>query len=191
MAYAVFEDLALGDFGNRIPNLTFEIDADGADDIDVGTAIASIAVMDGRPIAGVAGIFPRLTGHFAGAAGGLSDTLSNLIGLVDGSIAGVDSLEFVGGTPDFFTIPDDDCQARLPNDTKTRERLNSTITIAHSIFNRGCKGRAVLSAAQSTGSQCHAPCRRIRQNRLRTRCSFSLRPAGCRPMFTCHGVTLG
>jgi hypothetical protein len=31
-AYAVFEDLELGDYGNRIPALSFEIFADGADD---------------------------------------------------------------------------------------------------------------------------------------------------------------
>ena len=36
LAYAVFEDLELGSFGNRIPSLTFEIEAD-AGSVDAGT----------------------------------------------------------------------------------------------------------------------------------------------------------
>src|SRR3546814_6705183 len=35
LAYAVFEELELGSFGNRIPSLTFEVEAD-AGDIDAG-----------------------------------------------------------------------------------------------------------------------------------------------------------
>ena len=35
LAYAVFEELELGSFGNRIPSLTFEVEAD-ADDVDAG-----------------------------------------------------------------------------------------------------------------------------------------------------------
>ncbi|MBC7519960.1 MAG: hypothetical protein H7268_02530 [Sandarakinorhabdus sp.] len=123
MAYAVFEDLALGDFGNRIPNLTFEIDADGEAEIDIGQAIANLAVVEGRPVARVAGNFPKVTGHFAGTSGGLSDTLASLIGLVGGSVAGIDEIEFVGGAPASFTIPEDECQTRLPADVRTRDRL--------------------------------------------------------------------
>jgi hypothetical protein len=122
MAYVVFEDLALGDFGNRIPNLTFEIDADGAAEIDIGQAIANLAAFEGRPVARVAGNFPKVTGHFAGAGGGLSDTLASLIGLVGGSVAGIDAIEFVGGMPDSFTVPEGDCQTRLPGDVRTRDR---------------------------------------------------------------------
>lgn len=39
IGYAVFEDLQLADFGNRIPSITFEVDAD-----DGGTSIGAIAV---------------------------------------------------------------------------------------------------------------------------------------------------
>ena len=41
-AYAVFEAMALGEFGNRIPSLTFEVEAD-AGTIDSGSIIEAIA----------------------------------------------------------------------------------------------------------------------------------------------------
>ena len=42
IAYAVFEDLALEDFGNRIPSLTFEVIAD-AQPVTVGAVAASVS----------------------------------------------------------------------------------------------------------------------------------------------------
>ena len=41
IAYAVFEDLALADFGNRIPSLTFEVEAD-AGPVGVGTIVEAL-----------------------------------------------------------------------------------------------------------------------------------------------------
>ena len=41
IAYAVFEDLALADFGNRIPSLTFEVEAD-AGPVAVGTIVEAL-----------------------------------------------------------------------------------------------------------------------------------------------------
>ncbi len=41
IAYAVFEDLALADFGNRIPSLTFEVEADAAP-VGVGTVVETL-----------------------------------------------------------------------------------------------------------------------------------------------------
>jgi len=41
IAYAVFEDLALADFGNRIPSLTFEVEADAAP-IGVGAVVEAL-----------------------------------------------------------------------------------------------------------------------------------------------------
>jgi hypothetical protein len=41
LAYAVFEDLALADFGNRIPSLTFEVEADAAP-VPVGTIVEAL-----------------------------------------------------------------------------------------------------------------------------------------------------
>lgn len=58
LALAVFEDLMLGDFGNRIPSLTFELVAD-AGGIGLGAILADasegvIASADARPVAGYA-----------------------------------------------------------------------------------------------------------------------------------------
>lgn len=41
IAYAVFEDLALADFGNRVPSLTFEVEAD-AGPVGVGTIVEAL-----------------------------------------------------------------------------------------------------------------------------------------------------
>lgn len=58
LALAVFEDLMLGDFGNRIPSLTFELIAD-AEGIGLGAILADasegvIECADVRPVAGYA-----------------------------------------------------------------------------------------------------------------------------------------
>ncbi|MEC3949773.1 phage tail protein [Sphingobium sp. HWE2-09] len=45
IAYVVFEDLALADYGNRIPSLTFEVEAD-AGPVPIGTVAAVLS--DGR-----------------------------------------------------------------------------------------------------------------------------------------------
>ncbi len=42
MAYAVFEDLQLADYGNRIPSLTFEVEADAAP-VSLGTIAAALS----------------------------------------------------------------------------------------------------------------------------------------------------
>ncbi|MES2337807.1 MAG: phage tail protein [Pseudomonadota bacterium] len=56
-AYAVFEDLALGDFGNRIPSLTFEVEADAAP-VTCGAiveAVSNTAISGGEASAELAG----------------------------------------------------------------------------------------------------------------------------------------
>ncbi len=57
LAYAVFEDLELGDFGNRIPTLSFEIFADTAE-LTVGDLIAGVIedIDAAIPLPGVTGI---------------------------------------------------------------------------------------------------------------------------------------
>lgn len=47
LAYAVFEDLELGAFGNRIPALTFEVEGD-AGEVDAGLVAAALTGEDGR-----------------------------------------------------------------------------------------------------------------------------------------------
>ncbi len=62
MAYVVFEDLALADYGNRIPSLTFEVEAD-AEPVEIG-AIAD-ALTDGAMQGADLG---RVDGYAAGGA---------------------------------------------------------------------------------------------------------------------------
>ena len=59
LAYAVFEGLALADFGNRIPSLSFEVEADAG---PVTLAAIAAALSEGD-VAGVGG--PALTGYAA------------------------------------------------------------------------------------------------------------------------------
>ncbi|HET9511628.1 MAG TPA: phage tail protein [Sphingomonas sp.] len=77
LAYAVFEDLALADFGNRIPSLTFEVIADVAD-VDSG---AILAAMSG-------GVIDGTTGALVGGYAGHGDTVRG---------PGIDLLQASGG----------------------------------------------------------------------------------------------
>lgn len=57
MAYALFEDLALANFGNRIPSLTFEVEADeGAVAIGALAADLSGGILTGEELGEVAGM---------------------------------------------------------------------------------------------------------------------------------------
>lgn len=69
LAYAVFEELELGGFGNRIPSLTFEIDAD-AGEVDAGLVGNSLLKESGRcagawPFSGYAASGDRARDAFA------------------------------------------------------------------------------------------------------------------------------
>ena len=82
LAYAVFEDLPLADYGNRIPNLTFEIVADG-DGTDAGAVLADLAMTAALDEVGGAGTFPHLTGFAAARAGSVRSQLVALTSLHD------------------------------------------------------------------------------------------------------------
>lgn len=76
VAYAVFEDLALADFGNRIPSLTFEVIADEGP-VTVGAVLAAAS---GGLIA-VGGTALMLAGYAAhGPAGALAEQLADAAG---------------------------------------------------------------------------------------------------------------
>ncbi|WP_150291897.1 phage tail protein [Sphingobium estronivorans] len=57
MAYAVFEDLALADYGNRIPSLTFEVEADAAA-VELGALAAELSggLLTGEGLTAVEGL---------------------------------------------------------------------------------------------------------------------------------------
>lgn len=71
IAYAVFEDLELADFGNRIPSLTFEV---VADDEDVTTGAIAAALSDGV-LSGAGGS----VGGYAASGDDLASALQPLV----------------------------------------------------------------------------------------------------------------
>jgi Putative phage tail protein len=95
LAHAVFEDLPLADFGNRLPNLAFEIIAD-AGPVLLGEAIAGLAARAGVALP-VVGQFPAVDGLFAGSAGSLADVLGPVLKLGGAVLAGGQALIGPGG----------------------------------------------------------------------------------------------
>ncbi len=77
LAYAVFEDLSLADYGNRIPNLTFEVVADGA--TDAGAVVAALSPEDVE----TTGSFAAFSGFAAAQAGSVREQLGQLTELYD------------------------------------------------------------------------------------------------------------
>ncbi|MGE4411289.1 MAG: phage tail protein [Sphingobium sp.] len=75
IAYAVFEDLQLADYGNRIPSLTFEV---VADDGDVLLSDIAHELSGGAVEVGMAGDVPAIGGYAASGAG-IADALSPLV----------------------------------------------------------------------------------------------------------------
>ena len=77
VAYALFEDLQLEDFGNRIPSLTFEVEAD-AGAVEIGAIAEALA---GDAVAG--GATPALLGYAASgdSVRGAIEALADIIPL--------------------------------------------------------------------------------------------------------------
>jgi hypothetical protein len=73
LAHVVFEDLALAEFGNRLPNLTFEINPEAAPQ-PLGAALTALAARAGVSLPAI-GDFPAVTGLYAGAASPLADVI--------------------------------------------------------------------------------------------------------------------
>ncbi len=122
IAVAVFEDLPLADYGNRIPNLTFEVIADADSAHDVGMAIEALAAVDRRRLLAVEGSFPAIAGHFAGRSGSLAAAIAPLAA-ISAAAVGSDGrivLHGEGGEP--ITIPVDAAQARAAGDIRPMER---------------------------------------------------------------------
>ena len=72
LAYAVFEDLPLADYGNRIPNLTFEVVADD------GVVDAATVALNLAPWLGTAGGFAPVDGFVAARTGSAREPLAQL-----------------------------------------------------------------------------------------------------------------
>ncbi|MBR0553900.1 phage tail protein [Stakelama marina] len=114
-AYAVFEDLQLADFGNRIPSLTFEVEADGGD-VDIGAIAGSLT---GGEVVGNGGL--RLSGF--SAYGSDDRTVIEMLAEAGGCwfAGGANGLTMSSGRGAAVTLSDDG--ARPPGaEAATRER---------------------------------------------------------------------
>jgi hypothetical protein len=122
LAYAVFENLPLGDYGNRIPNLTFEVIADPGDSVDAGIVLRNLAVADGVPLLVAAGSFPAIQGHVAGRSGSIAEAMAPLFELAGASLNddGRLVLRGDGGAP--IVIATDACQAHRPGTVRPDDR---------------------------------------------------------------------
>lgn len=122
LAYAVFEDMPLVDYGNRIPNLTFEIIAD-AGPLDMGDVVTALADSAGFGRLTVSGAFPALTGYIAAGAGSLADTLAPLLTMADSAIVGFGPIVVTGQGRAVVSLPVDAIDARRPTEPHAPERL--------------------------------------------------------------------
>lgn len=122
IAYAVFEDLPLEDYGNRIPNLTFEVVADAGAYHDAGQAIATLAAFDGQQIASVEGAFPTIAGYFAGRSGSVADAMAPLVTLADAVLSSDGALVVRGDGATPINIEAQDAQARGFGEVRALER---------------------------------------------------------------------
>ncbi|MFZ4108890.1 MAG: phage tail baseplate protein [Polymorphobacter sp.] len=123
IAYAVFEDLPLAEFGNRIPNLSFEIIADDAAALDMGAALRRLSMSENRALADVSGRFPAIAGHVAARAGSIADNIAPLVAIAGVAVAGGDRLALVGDTDDHIGLPAADGHARSQDGAPGRDRF--------------------------------------------------------------------
>jgi hypothetical protein len=96
LAYVVFEDLALAEFGNRLPNLAFEINPEAAPQ-PLGPALTALAARAGIDLP-AHGDFPAVTGLYAGAAAPLADVIGPALRASGAVLAAGAALVGHGGT---------------------------------------------------------------------------------------------
>ncbi|HEX8300724.1 phage tail protein [Sphingomonas sp.] len=107
IAYAVFEDLELGDFGNRIPSLTFEVTAD-ATPVEAGAILREIG--EGA-IACEEATEPL--GGFSAYGASLRAVAETLAGAAGGWFrSDADRLALIGGAGAVLSLPDEGMRAR-------------------------------------------------------------------------------
>ncbi len=97
-ALVVFEDLPLADYGNRIPNLTFEVIAD-AGPVGVDAIAADIADV------AAAGSFPTVVGFAAAQAGTIRQTLTTLGAVADLALHDDGGMLRIGAGADAARVP--------------------------------------------------------------------------------------
>lgn len=130
-AYAVFENLQLADYGNRIPSLTFEVVADDAP-VSIGMIAESIAA----PLVSAPDATPLLPG-FSAYGDSVRSVLDALVQIGGGWFAPVgDRLALRGDSAPERSIADRGVGAATPGVRRARkvaaiETVPQTITLAH------------------------------------------------------------
>ncbi len=132
-AYVVFEDLALGEFGNRLPNLSFEINP-AAPAQPLGAAMAALAARAGVDLPAT-GQFPAVTGLYAGAAAPLADVIGPALRASGAVLAA--GARLVGDDPQALPlmVADQD-QARAGGDrgaARTRQQRTGDANLADAV----------------------------------------------------------
>jgi hypothetical protein len=143
LAYVVFEDLPLAEFGNRIPNLTFEIIADAAP-IDAGIAIARLSEAAGDAPLTMQGSFPAITGHIVSRTGTLAEAIAPLLAISDAVMATGEGLAVVGADVAVIGLPADVGDTHRPGDDRRPERLRRS----SADFEAGCLELAFYDASR-------------------------------------------
>lgn len=120
LAVAVFEDLPLGEFGNRLPSLAFEVIVDdGA--VDLGTAISAIAAQAGAVLP-AEGNFPQVSGLFLGWPAPLAEALAPAV-QVAGAVLAAGTALIGPGRPVLALPPTGSANARpAGGDDSPRDR---------------------------------------------------------------------
>lgn len=119
LAYAVFEDLALAEFANRIPNLTFEVLAD-TEEPDCAAIAADLGAHVGVSVLPPAGPVQALHGYVAGAAGSALRQIEPLLALSGLSLSEAGEAIALRGEADgaVEAVAEDDLGAAKPGDTE-------------------------------------------------------------------------
>lgn len=119
LAYAVFEDLPLTEFGNRLPNLSFELIADEKP-VPLGAALAELAASANVSLP-VSGDFPEVAGLYLGAAAPLADALAPSL-TASGAVLAAGRALVGPGRPALAIAPGGAADARTDGRQQAKER---------------------------------------------------------------------
>jgi hypothetical protein len=126
IAYAVFEDLELADFGNRIPSLSFEVIAD-PDALAAGAIVAELS----EGAVAVAEATVALTG-FAASGASVRSAVETLAGATGGWFrAEAAGLTLLNGVGEAVPLTDMGAGIRARRDIAAAETAPRTLTLAY------------------------------------------------------------
>jgi hypothetical protein len=121
-AYAVFEDLQLADFGNRIPSLTFEVEADEGP-VSVGTIIETLSLGDVTATAG-----SEIVIGYAASGDSVRGAAEVLAGLGGMSICDDGNVLRLGDDDALFVPSSEDLDAFTSGSDPTRMHIDQVAT---------------------------------------------------------------